>query len=120
MAFLVWLASVEMAGLRDPFSDNTIPRYLYSLVASSRDDLNLNCGLQNLLLNVTVLFYSTFICKSNATRYSTSRLIHFCNPLCESAKRARSSAKRRRCAFLLASCVFPKLFVTRCDSRSLM
>ena len=29
-----------MAGLKDPLSDNTMPKYLYSLVASSGDELN--------------------------------------------------------------------------------
>ena len=46
-----------MAGLRDPVSDNTMPRYLYSFVASSGDELNVKWGPPFLLLNATVFVY---------------------------------------------------------------
>ncbi len=51
-----------MAGLdlRDPFSDNTMPKYLYSLVASGGKELNVKWGSSFFLLNKTffVLFSS--------------------------------------------------------------
>ena len=69
-----------MAGLRDPVSDNTMPRYLYSFVASSGDELNVKWGPPFLLLNATVFVLSIFIFRSHVRQYSSRRSIDVCKP----------------------------------------
>ena len=70
-----------MAGLKDPLSDNTMPKYLYSLVASSGDELNVKWGSSFFLLNETVFVLLIFIFRSHVRQYSSRRLIDACKPV---------------------------------------
>ena len=63
-------------------------------------------GLFVFLLNETVFVVSILI-RSHVRQYSSRRLTDVCKPVWESARRAKLSAKRRRCAFLFPNWIPP-------------